>query len=146
MRIDQNTPVSPGAGHEIYKSQSVQPQSEVERAAQEKSQSKTDRVEISSEAQRLLESQRVDRRTETAGRENDAVASLSRNLVKAGVVDDPGRAKKIAEKVMTKVEEAHELNENRLQEIREKLENKFYSSQQVAETVAERLQKEMNLG
>jgi hypothetical protein len=145
MRIDQNKPLAPGAGHEIYRSQSVQPQQEVERADQEKSPGTTDRVEISVEAQRLLESQRPAELGGEAGQQNDAVASLTRNLVNAGVVDDSDRARKIAEKVMTKVEESHELNENRLQEIRQKLESNFYSSRQVAETVAERLQEEMNL-
>jgi hypothetical protein len=146
MRIDNNKPVSPGAGIELYRSQSVQPQKDVEKAEGQQPQNNTDRIEISAEAQQLLASQRLaENDANGATQRNDAVASLSRNLVEAGVVEDSDRAQKIAEKVMTKVEETEQADQNRLEEIREKLKNNFYSSEQVTERIAERLQEELNI-
>ena len=160
MRIDNNSPVPPGAGHEIYKNQNVQPEKPVEKQHVEKSQSGTDRVEISAQGQQLLESQRAPLRllmnvwtrggaavpAEESERIKKTMAFLSRTLVDAGVVDDFDKAGKIAEKVMKKVDETHGLNDDRLQDIRDKLKNNFYQSSQVVDTVAERLLDEMDLG
>ncbi len=146
MRIDNNKPVSPGSGIELYRNQSVQPQREVEKADTQPPQNNADRIEISSEAQQLLASQRLAETDANGGIQKDeAVASLSRNLVDAGVVEDSDRAQKIAEKVMTKVEETEQADQSRLEEIREKLNNNFYSSPQVTEKIAERLQEELNI-
>lgn len=146
MRIDNNKPVSPGSGIELYRNQSIQPQKETEKAVVQQSSGNADRIEISAEAQQLLANQRLaESDANGAAQKNDAVASLSRNLVDAGVVEDSGRAQKIAEKVMTKVEETEQADQSRLEEIREKLDNNFYSSPQVTEKIAERLQEELNI-
>jgi len=143
MRIDHPNSISPGAGHEIYRNQGLQQPPEAEPTPQENRSSKTDRVEISAEAQRLLERQRVADAPGEADQSGFTVEALSRTLVEAGIVNDRERAGNIAQRVIANVEKQPELNENRLQEIREKLSNRFYESPQVAEEVALRIQQEM---
>lgn len=145
MQIDNNSPVPAGAGHEIHKNQNVQPHRPVEKPGVEKPADASDRVEISKEGQQLLET-----RFAASGEESDrlgkAVTFLSQTLLAAGVVDDLDKAVKIAERVVKKMDEGSGLNEERLQEIRDRLENDFYKSAQVLETIVERLQDDMNIG
>jgi hypothetical protein len=46
---------------------------------------------------------------------------------------------------MTKVDETEQAKQSRLEEIREKVDSNFYSSPQVTEKIAERLQDELNI-
>lgn len=146
MRIDNNSPVPPGAGHEVHKNQNVQPQKPVDKTSAVKSEATADRVEISEQGQQLLENHRLTASSEQSDRLRKAVNSLSQALLAAGVVDDPIRAEKIAEKVVKNIDEGSGLSEERLKEIHQRLEDDFYDSPQALETIVDRLQDEMNLG
>lgn len=146
MQIDNSKPVSPRTGVEVYRSQNLQPPKEAEKSIVQQSKADSDRIEISAEAQELLANQRLAaNEANGSAPQADSAAALSRSLLSAGVVDDSDRAQKIAEKVMTKVDETEQAKQSRLEEIREKVDSNFYSSPQVTEKIAERLQDELNI-
>jgi hypothetical protein len=80
MWVGLNKPVATNSGYEIYKSGSAQPQTKSVNENTGKSTGKSDRVEISEEAQRLLEKARRNMRKLIDGSNDPPMIRFDQNV------------------------------------------------------------------